>query len=97
MYLQTAMEEGCIALAAMLIIFVMVICNYLFNCKCVELCYTNNKNHNLASIAGASFVAGVGFMIYGLVNDSMVTVNPVFWIILGICVSSVYGLKNNKI
>ena len=94
MYLQTAMEEGCIALAAMLTIFVMVICNYLVNCKCVELCYTNNKNHNLASIAGASFVAGVGFMIYGLVNDSMVTVNPVFWIILGICVSSVYGLKN---
>lgn len=94
MYLQTAMEEGCIALAATLIIFVMAICNYLVNCKCVELCY-NNKSHNLASIAGASFVAGVGFMIYGLVNDSMVTVNPVFWIILGICVSSVYGLKKD--
>lgn len=96
MYLQTAMEEGCIALIAMLVIFVMVIFNYISNYKCIELCYNNNK-HNLASIAGASFVAGVGFMIYGLVNDSMVTVNPVFWIILGICVSSVYGLKNNKI
>lgn len=95
MYLQTAMEEGCIALVAMLIIFVMVIGNYIVNHRCVESGYTDNKKHNLASIAGASFVAGAGFMIYGLVNDSMVTVNPVFWIILGICVSAVYGLKNN--
>lgn len=95
MYLQTAMEEGCIALIAMLVIFVMVIFNYISNYKCIELCYNNDNKHNLASVAGASFVAGVGFMIYGLVNDSMVTVNPVFWIILGICVSSVYGLKKD--
>lgn len=95
MYLQTAMEEGCVALAAMLVIFTMVIWNYIVNYKCIESGYADNKKHNLASVAGAGFVAGVGFMIYGLVNDSMVTVNPVFWIILGICVSSVYGLKNN--
>lgn len=79
----------------MLVIFVMVIFNYISNYKCIELCYNNDNKHNLASVAGASFVAGVGFMIYGLVNDSMVTVNPVFWIILGICVSSVYGLKKD--
>ena len=95
MYLQTAMEEGCVALAAMLVIFIMVIWNYIVNYKCIESGYADNKKHNLASVAGAGFVAGVGFMIYGLVNDSMVTVNPMFWIILGICVSSVYGLKNN--
>ena len=95
MYLQTAMEEGCVALAAMLVIFIMVIWNYIVNYKCIESGYADNKKHNLASVAGAGFVAGVGFMIYGLLNDSMVTVNPMFWIILGICVSSVYGLKNN--
>lgn len=94
-YLQTAMEEGCVALVAMLVIFTMVIWNYIVNYKCIESGYADNKKHNLASVAGAGFVAGVGFMIYGLVNDSMVTVNPMFWIILGICVSSVYGVKNN--
>ena len=93
MYLQMAMEEGCIALIAMLVLFFMVICNYIKNYKCIESGYADSKVHNLAFIAGSGFVSGTGFMIYSLVNDSMVTVNPVFWIMLGICVSSVYGLK----
>lgn len=97
MYLQIAMEEGCIAMLSIIILMLFVIINYIKNIKLVKENYnkklSNTYNGYLSEIASASFVSVVAFMIYSIVNDSMVTVNPIFWLLLGINVSCVYGIK----
>lgn len=82
---------------SIIILMLFVIINYIKNIKLVKENYnkklSNTYNGYLSEIASASFVSVVAFMIYSIVNDSMVTVNPIFWLLLGINVSCVYGIK----
>ena len=97
MYLQTAIEEGCIAMIAIIILMVLVIVNYMKNMSLVNTALfdeQNKKDNNyLSEIASASIISIAVFIIYSLFNDSMVTVNPIFWLFLGINVSAVYGIR----
>lgn len=92
MYLQTAVEEGCIVLAAVVILIILVVINYTKSISAINASLLHNNNY-LGEIAAASIVSIIAFAIYSLFNDSMVTVNPIFWLLLGINISSVYGIN----
>lgn len=78
MYLQIAINTGVISLLSVLAIFII----YLINS--IKL-YYKNENWDTTSIIGlASTVAFIGYAITGLFNDSVVSVAPVFWVILGL-------------
>ncbi|MBU3127139.1 O-antigen ligase family protein [Clostridium tagluense] len=85
LYLQTAINTGLISLIAMLALFIM----YLI--KSFKI-YYNSSFKDFNSIAGLGiFVAVVGYLGAAIFNDSVVSVAPVFWILLGM------GISINKI
>lgn len=81
MYLQTGVNTGIISLMAILIIFGIYI-------------YNSIKVYNKATYTDYKEIIGIGilfsiisYLVTGLFNDSVVSVAPVFWILLGIGVS----------
>lgn len=81
LYLQTALNTGVLSLIAMLALFIMYIV------KSFKIYYSNNFK-DFYSIAGLGiFVAVVGYLGAGFFNDSVVSVAPVFWILLGMGIS----------
>lgn len=78
LYLQTMISNGLIALIAMLFIFVW----YLVDCFRL---YALKKEYRTEQIYGAAvMLAVVGYLAAGMFNDSVVSVAPVFWILLGV-------------
>lgn len=78
MYLQTAMNSGVVSLLAMLAIFGV----YFISSMKV---YLKEKFNSLLSHAGlACFAAFCGYAVSGLFNDSVISVAPVFWVLLGL-------------
>ncbi len=77
LYLQIFVNNGLIALIAFLAICVF----YLVDC--IRL-YALRKEYRQEQIYGISvMLAVVGYLAAGLFNDSVVSVAPVFWILLG--------------
>jgi hypothetical protein len=85
LYLQTALNTGVVSLIAMLALFIM------YFIKSFKI-YYNSDFKDFYSIAGLGiFVAVVGYLGAGIFNDSVVSVAPVFWVLLGM------GISINKI
>jgi O-antigen ligase len=81
LYLQTALNTGGISLLAMLAIFIA------YFISSVRL-YIKNNYDNFMSITGVALFAAVcGYLGAGMFNDSVVSVAPVFWVILGLGIS----------
>lgn len=77
MYLQMALNTGVPSLLA----FIVFVLWYLINSIRT---YFKPKDINTYYIAGVSCVtAVVGFIFSGIANDSVVSVSPIFWILLG--------------
>lgn len=78
MYLQIAVQHGCLAL----ICYLAVCLIYFFqSCKLYWKANISNKRHLL----GIGIMLGViGYLIAGIPNDSTITVAPLFWAWLGI-------------
>lgn len=77
LYLQIFFSHGLIALVAFLLICVW----YLVDC--IRL-YALKREYRQNQIYGAAIMlAVVGYLAAGLFNDSIVSVAPVFWILLG--------------
>ncbi len=92
MYLQTAINTGVISLLALLALFIIYVA------QSFKL-YFNVKFDDYYSIIGVGIFLGVtGYLFAGLFNDSVVSVAPIFWMLLGIgmSVNGVIG-KNNSI
>lgn len=89
MYLQIAEQTGILGLIALIIIFVIAIY------KSINTYYKNKEEVHIKefSLGLGIFIGIVGFLILALVNDSIVTVNPVFWILLGVNFSIINYLK----
>lgn len=78
LYLQIAVNNGIIALAAFLLI-----CG-LYLIDSLKL-YALKKEYRIEQVYGISIMLGiVGYLAAGLFNDSVVSVAPVFWILLGV-------------
>lgn len=77
LYLQIFVSNGLIALIAFLAICVFYIVD------CFRL-YALRKEYRIEQIYGISVMLGIiGYLAAGMFNDSVVSVAPVFWILLG--------------
>ncbi len=84
LYMQIALNEGLIALIAFLGIMLIYIVDS------IKL-YALKKEYNEAQILGGVTCLGiVGYLFAGIFNDSVVSVAPMFWIILGVGVALNY-------
>lgn len=72
MYIQMAFSQGILCMTAYAIMIITVIITFIKDNKC--------KNINKLPV----IIAVIGFCIMELITDSSVTVNPVFWAVLGL-------------
>lgn len=78
LYLQTAIQTGVISLIAFLLF-------YLFYFVSSLRLYIRGAYDTYAKQLGSAIlISTFGYMISALINDSSVTVSPIFWILLGI-------------
>ncbi len=87
MYLQTAVNTGMISLLAQLAIFAI----FLLTGMRKIITYRNISNMNYIVLL-ASVVGIVGYLVSGLATDSLVSVAPLFWGLLGLGFASSYAL-----
>ncbi|MVX62883.1 O-antigen ligase domain-containing protein [Clostridium chromiireducens] len=84
LFLQIALNEGVIALIAFLAIMIIYIADS------IKL-YAFKNYYNRPQVLGAAACLGVtGYLFAGIFNDSVVSVAPIFWIILGVGVAINY-------
>ena len=87
MYLQTAINTGVISLLALLILW----CIYIISS--LKL-YWNINYDTLDKLVGSACLLGVvGYLVAGIFNDQIVSVAPLFWIVLGIGISTNSRIK----
>lgn len=88
LYLQIALNQGVIALLAFLTIMIIYIVDS------VRL-YSRKDYYEKHQIIGAATCLGViGYLFSGTFNDSVVSVAPVFWIVLGVGIAINYMNRN---
>ena len=81
LYLQIALSEGVIALLAFLGIILIYIVDS------IKL-YALKSKFTETEIMGISvFLAVIGYLFAGIFNDSVISVAPIFWIVLGVGVA----------
>ncbi len=77
LYLQIALDYGVIALIA----FLAMMFIYLFDC--IKL-YAFKTSYTHSEILGVANSLGIiGYLFAGFFNDSLISVAPIFWIVLG--------------
>ena len=80
-YLQNAINTGIFSLISLLVLFIG------YFVQSIKV-YSNNRIENMYSITGLGvFIAICGYLVAGFFNDSVVSVAPVFWVLLGIGIS----------
>ena len=84
LYLQIALNNGVIALIAFLgIMLIYIIDSFKL--------YSLKKEYNTSQIFGSAISLGIiGYLIAGIFNDSIISVAPIFWILLGVGVAVNY-------
>ena len=78
LYLQIGINQGGIALIA----FVMMIGAYLV--QSIKLYALKNYYQERYAVGMALMLAIVGYLVAGVFNDSVVSVAPIFWVLLGV-------------
>ncbi len=89
MYLQAGINTGVVSLIA----FVFILALYILSSLKVYLRKTPLDDTGILGVA--ILTAVIGYAIAGLANDSLVSVAPVFWVILGLGISCNY-MVNRK-
>lgn len=91
LYLQVGLNTGIISLLALLSLFIA------YFVRSAKL-YINNDYDDFVSRAGvAIFVAVCGYLGAAFFNDSIVSVAPVFWVLLGLGISINYMLEQKNL
>lgn len=89
LYLQIGINTGIISLLAVMMIFGV----YLFSSSRI---YFNRDYNNFTEIAGLGiFTAVCGYLTAAFFNDSVVSVAPVFWVLLGMGIA-INGIVKKK-
>ena len=90
MYLQIAVESGVVSLIALVVFWAW----YLLQSVGI---YFKSKLETMTERVGfACFLAVFVYLVCGLTNDSMVTVAPVFWCIMGLGLATNRMVKEQK-
>ena len=90
MYIQTAVNMGLIALLCQIALFM----HYIF--FTIKAVFTSQKNDGLRVLALSALSAAVVFITGVVTTDSVVSVSPVFWCILGAGYGADYLLLSSK-
>ncbi len=90
LYLQTALNTGVISLLA----FLFLVGFYLY--QSFRMYLSNSFEDFLAQVGVGVFAGIVGYLGAGLFNDSVVSVAPVFWCLLGLGVSINHMISREK-
>lgn len=77
LYLQIAVNTGVLSLIA----FLALVLAYVINC--IKLYLARSSKNTFASFGVAIFISICSYLVVGLFNDSVVSVAPIFWILLG--------------
>lgn len=88
MYLQIAINTGVISLIALLVLWGIYIVSSLMLYSKVNFVKTEEI------IGGACMISIIGYLMAALFNDSVNSVAPLFWLILGMGISINFRLKN---
>jgi hypothetical protein len=78
MYLQIAMNTGIVSLLSVLVIFLYYISTS------IKIYLTNNIRTAYSTVSLGVFLGTSAYMVTALCNDSLISVAPVFWIMLGL-------------
>lgn len=80
-YLQTVINTGLLSLIALLFIFLKYIISS-------WVLYRKSENdNNLKTIGKATYLGVIGYLVAAFFNDSVISVAPVFWVLLGLGIS----------
>jgi len=90
MYLQIGFNTGLISLAAVIILF------GIYFVRNLKLYFNSEFENYYRQIGLALLAAFIAYAVAGFFNDSVVSVAPVFWIILGLAVAVELRLKNHS-
>lgn len=88
MYVQTALNTGVMSMIAIIVIAL----TYVFSS--LKLYSSLNFTKPEEIISGACMISIIGYLAAGLFNDSVTSVAPLFWLILGIGISINIKIKN---
>lgn len=89
-YLQTAINTGVVSLLALLGIF------GIYFIQGFKLYFNSDFSENYSIFGVSILVAVVGYLGTALFNDSVVSVAPVFWVLLGVGISINLKLINDR-
>lgn len=91
LYLQIGVQSGVLSLIAFLTFYVMY---FISSIKA----YAKGRFDTYSSRIGLGiFLGSIGYMISGIINDSTITVAPIFWTFIGVGISINVGMiKKNK-
>lgn len=91
LYLQTAVNTGVLSLISVLAMFTMYIVS------CIKVYFNKKHYNNMLEVAGISiFFAVCVYLMMSFLNDSTVSVAPVFWVLLGTGISININLSKQK-
>jgi hypothetical protein len=89
-YLQQAVNTGLISLAAIILLFGLYFIRSLF-------LYYKTKNFSYYNILGIAFFSAFNaYAAAAFFNDSVISVAPVFWVILGLGIAAELKIKNDS-
>ena len=90
-YLQVALNTGIISLIALLSLFIA------YFVRSVRIYIKSDYSDFVSRVGVAIFVAICGYLVAAFFNDSIVSVAPVFWILLGLGISINYMLEQKTL
>ncbi len=88
MYLQIAINTGVISLISLLVFWIIYIV------QSFKLYWNTQYNTLHKKIGLACMIAVIGYLVAGIFNDQIVSVAPLFWLVLGIGVSVNRSVKS---
>ncbi len=78
-YLQIAINTGVLSLLAYLVIF------FMYFVSCLKVYYKRTEYNNFIEVVGlAIFLSILIYLFTGISNDSLISIAPIFWILLGL-------------
>jgi O-antigen ligase len=88
MYLQIGINTGVLSMLAIIALFIM------YFISSIKLYFNNKFEDKISYLGFGMFAAFCGYAVTGLFNDSIVSVAPVFWVVLGLGICCNYMVRH---
>ncbi len=90
LYLQIALNDGFVALLAFLAIMII------YTVDSIKLYAFKEYYYKTQILGSATFLGVIGYLFAGIFNDSVVSVAPIFWIVLGVGIALNYMNRKDR-